>query len=100
MTREEAIARIRDALRRRSGRAWSVTGGSGTSYGWITISAQPRRLVNGCISDSDRAELSRLLGETVHNQGAQVPASHEHRREYCVRALTGHAATVAEPYWD
>lgn len=41
--RDDAIRRIRQALRRRSGKAWSVTGGRGTAWGWITITAPPRR---------------------------------------------------------
>ncbi len=35
MDRDEAIKRIRAALKRRSGKLWSVTGGRGTSWGWI-----------------------------------------------------------------
>jgi hypothetical protein len=46
MTRDDAISAIRTALRKRSGKAWSVKGGRGTSSGWITISSPPRRL--GC----------------------------------------------------
>src|SRR5919106_1076456 len=41
--RDEAIRQIRAALRRRSGRAWSVTGGRGTAWGWITITAPRAR---------------------------------------------------------
>lgn len=44
--RDTAIKAIRTALRRRSGKTWSVKGGRGTAYGWITISAPPKRL--GC----------------------------------------------------
>ena len=46
LDRDEAIARIRTALRRRSGVAWSVKGGRGTAWGWLRISAPPSRL--GC----------------------------------------------------
>lgn len=41
-SRADAIASIRRDLRRRTGRAWSVTGGTGTAYGWLTIDAPPR----------------------------------------------------------
>jgi hypothetical protein len=41
MDRNETIKTIRTALRRRSGKAWSVTGGRGTGWGWIT-SPHPR----------------------------------------------------------
>lgn len=43
MDRNEAIQRIKTALRRRSGKAWSVTGGRGTAWGWINIDAPPAR---------------------------------------------------------
>jgi hypothetical protein len=43
MDRDETIKRIRKALRARSGKDWSVTGGRGTAWGWITIDAPPRR---------------------------------------------------------
>ncbi len=40
--RNETIKRIRTALRRRGSIAWSVTGGRGTSWGWLRIDAPPR----------------------------------------------------------
>lgn len=43
MDRNEAIKRIRTALQKRSGKAWSVTGGRGTAWGWLTIDAPPAR---------------------------------------------------------
>jgi hypothetical protein len=43
MDRDEAIKRIKSALKRRSGKSWSVTGGRGTAWGWISISAPPKR---------------------------------------------------------
>ena len=46
MTRDETIKAIRNALRARSGKTWSVKGGHGTGWGWITISVPPKRL--GC----------------------------------------------------
>jgi hypothetical protein len=45
LTRDEAIRRIKAALKKRSGRAWSVTGGSGTAWGWITIQVPPKERV-------------------------------------------------------
>lgn len=41
--RDDAIKAIRAALKRRSGKAWSVTGGRGTGWGWIEITAPPKR---------------------------------------------------------
>jgi hypothetical protein len=43
MNRAEVIASIRENLRQRSGKAWSVTGGRGTGWGWLTIDAPPAR---------------------------------------------------------
>jgi hypothetical protein len=45
MDRDEAIKRIRTALKARSGKTWSVTGGRGTAWGWITVQAPPARRV-------------------------------------------------------
>jgi len=41
--RNETIKRIKTALEKRSGKKWSVTGGRGTAWGWITIDAPPAR---------------------------------------------------------
>jgi hypothetical protein len=43
LSRDATIKRIRAALKKRSGKSWSVTGGRGTAYGWIEIDAPPRR---------------------------------------------------------
>ena len=43
--RDEAIKRIRAALKRKTGKAWSVTGNRGTAWGWIDIQAPPKRRI-------------------------------------------------------
>lgn len=43
--RDDAIALIKHYLKKRSGKTWSVTGGRGTAWGWITIQAPPKRRV-------------------------------------------------------
>lgn len=43
MTRDETIKAIKAALKKRSGKDWSVTGGRGTAWGWIAITAPPKR---------------------------------------------------------
>lgn len=101
--RDVAIKAIRKALRRRSGKAWSVRGGRGTSWGWITISAPPARSGKwGEMSDDDAAELGQLLGlgRSAHVQGVSVPSSLEYRREYTARAEGREPDKIAEPYWD
>jgi len=102
MTRNETIGAIRSALRRRTGRAWSVTGGRGTAWGWIRIHATPARRVGyGYLSDEDRAELGRALGlEKAHQQGVSIPAGHDYRIEYVDRAEGRTPSRIGEPYWD
>lgn len=103
LDRDVAIKVIRNGLRERSGKPWSVTGGRGTAWGWITITAPPaRRLEFGYMTDDDRAELGRLLGldGPVHHQGEMVPAGSVYRDEYTQRATSGTTTVRATPYWD
>lgn len=99
--RDEAVREIRAALRRRSGKAWSVTTGRGTSWGWLTISAPPARRVRGLLTGEDAAELAQLLNleHGAHDQGVMVPASSAYREEYMDRA-NGRPFTAATSYWD
>ena len=100
--RDEAIRIIRRELKRRSGKPWSVTGGRGTAWGWITIQAPPKRRGDyGYMTDEDRAELAGLLGlDSVHHQGVSIAASREYRTEYVDRARGLTPARIATPYWD
>jgi hypothetical protein len=100
--RNATIAAIRDALRRRTGRPWSVTGGRGTAWGWIRISSPPARRVGyGYLSDEDSATLAAALGlERVHMQGENIPASYAYRAEYIDRAEGRAPSTFGAPYWD
>ena len=41
----EAVKRIRTALKRRTGTSWSVTRGKGTGYCWLKVAAPPSRRV-------------------------------------------------------
>ena len=100
--RDDAIRIIRKELKRRSGKTWSVKGGRGTAWGWITISAPPARLDKfGSMSEADRAELAQLLGkDSVHHQGESIAASREYRTEYVDRARGLAPVRIATPYWD
>ncbi len=101
--RDTTIKAIREALRARSDRAWSVRGGRGTSWGWITVVAPPARCdAYGSMSETDRVELGALLGlpDGAHHQGVLIPASSAHRREYLARAEGRTPAEIAQPYWD
>lgn len=101
MNRDESIKRIKEALRRRSGRAWSVTHDRGTASQWIDIKGMPKsRDEFGRMTEADAAELGALLGLPPSRDGYQVAASYEHRTEYVERAETGTASAIAAPYWD
>lgn len=107
--RNAVIARIKAALKARSGKTWSVTGGRGTAYGWITIDAPPARRTATRDSETggeyttkaDRSELAALLGlDSVHLQGVSIAASSDHYREYVDRAEGRTPRAIAQAYWD
>lgn len=127
MERNETINRIRTALKRRSGKQWSVIGGRGTAWGWIRIDAPParrtwgHRLKEGVVTNRpedyeeydsgepgrsmspiDRAELGTLLGfdKPAHHQGVSIAASNDYWQEYIDRAEGRTPAKIAQPYWD
>ena len=126
LDRATAIARIRAALKKRSGKAWSVTGRTGTALGWLKIDAPPARQTwrqretgakdergypiyedydsgepNGSMGPADRAELAALLGlATVHHQGELIPSGGDYYREYVDRAEGRKPAKVGTQYWD
>ena len=114
MSRNEAIATIKTALKRRSGKAWSVTGGRGTAWGWITIDVPPARrgyAFDGITPDHDsfahaslaeREELAQLLGlsSPVHAQGVKIPAGLDYYQEYSERAEGKPITRQGTQYWD
>ncbi len=99
-TRDETIKQIRQALKNRTGRTWSVTGGRGTSWGWINITAPPRRMDGWAMSAADQLTLSDALDKTVHHQGESIPASNAHYQEFIERAEGRPVTAIAEAYWD
>ena len=127
MDRNETIKIIKAALQKRSGKAWSVTGGKGTAYGWIRIQSPPKRQTVKCrlksdavldrpedyedydsgqpggyMTPEDRVELGRLLSldGPVHRQGQLIGASNDYYNEYIARATGQAPAKIARPYWD
>lgn len=99
--RNEAIAKIKTALQKRSGKQWSVTGGKGTAWGWIHVSAPPKRLVSYMMTEADAKELAKLLGkERVSHQYEGIPAGGDYRTEYVDRAEGREPRTHGVQYWD
>lgn len=88
LDREEAIKRIRQGLKQRSKKEWSVRGKTGASYGYFTISSPPKRLgPDGLMTSEERAELSKLLGGVgVHPQGKTVSPDPGFYEEFVDRA--------------
>lgn len=98
--RNSTIAALRKALKERTGKVWSVTGGRGTAWGWITVDAPPRRHVDGYLSEAERAELAAVFGEGVSHQGVSIPASSDYRLMYLEKAAGLPVSKGASPYWD
>jgi hypothetical protein len=96
LSRDEAAKLIRAGLRRRTGKAWSVTVGRGTTWGWITVLPLPRRQTDwhgdpkvggGMMSEAEAAELAAALDlPAVHSQGLSIPAGSDYYLEYVDRA--------------
>lgn len=122
--RDGTIAAIRAALKKRTGKLWSVSGGRGTAYGWLTISAPPARrtwdyVETGVDSSGryqyraedvgipfrlmgpeDRAELERILGVSVARDGISIPSGSDYYAEFIDRAEGRTPSVVGRPYWD
>lgn len=61
-SRDTFIKAVKKALQTRSGKTWSVTGGRGTAYGWVTISVPPKRLGCARFHDADRDRICAACG--------------------------------------
>ena len=101
--RDDVIAAIRAGLKARSAKSWSVSGGRGPAWGWLTIrSPKARTTDHGYMSDAERTELANLLGlsNPVHPQGVHISDGRNAYREYLERSA-GLVPTVHEEiYWD
>lgn len=104
MDRNETIKTIRKALHARSGKAWSVRGGTGTAWGWITIISPPARSADkwGSMTEDEAKELGALLGfsRPVHHQGQSIASSNAHYQEYIDRAEGRTPTAFGTQYWD
>lgn len=127
LTRNEVIAKIKADLKARTGMAWSVKGGRGTAYGWITICAPAKRCTlhsqlkagatstwpedyelvdngqpDGYMTDADLATLRTALGEgaSVDRSGVSIPSSNAYYQEFLDRAAGRQPSVIGTPYWD
>lgn len=123
MDRDTTIAAIKAGLRARTGKEWSVTGGRGTDWGWIRISAPPRRRLDSqgrgvgeldgrggvvdsenvyYMSSTDCTELGEALGlgRPSHVQGESIPAASDYYQEYIDRAEGRAPTKLGQRYWD
>jgi hypothetical protein len=103
LDRNEAIRSIRRGLKARGGN-YSVTGGRGTVWGWITIDLLPSIKTATPVDDwcGLYGELAVMLGfdRSRGYTSFSVAASNEYYREYIDRAEGRPPAKIAEPYWD
>lgn len=94
---------LRQLLRERTGRDWSVTRGRGTAYSWVRITAPKKRLVQyGYLSVEDQIILSSVFGTPVGHQGESVRTERGVRGWYILKALGANTDgwDVAPPSWD
>jgi hypothetical protein len=103
MKRDEAIKEIKEALKARSGFAWSVSGGRGTGWGSITIRARKPRAANeyGYLTEEDAALLGELLGlGRVSRQGVLILPNNNYYEEYVSRARGEKPRAYGYMDWD
>ena len=83
--RDDAIKRIRKALKKKTGKSWSVTGGRGTAWGWVTVSAPPlRRVWHNQIKPFDPSMPGSCWRETIE----EIPiAKDDPKRAYGYTSL-------------
>lgn len=110
--RDATIQAIRAALKRRSGKDWSVKGGRGSDWGWLRITAPLRRRVRihgdpfpeetAQVTLEDRTELAELLGFPGETDSPyrRVPDTPDYYREFIDRA-EGRVPSVCGVWiWD
>jgi hypothetical protein len=99
--RNEAIAQIKAAFKAR-GLRYSVTGGRGTAWGWITIDLLPSvyKMLDEAGRKAAYVKLGADLGKEKGYTSESIPASSDYYREYVDRANGRTPSVIGVPYWD
>ena len=99
--RNEAIVAIKAAFKAR-GLRYSVTGGRGTAWGWITIDLLPA-VYKSLNEEERRAAYQKLATDLGKDKGwtsESIPASSDYYNEYIDRAKGFTPRVTGTPYWD
>jgi hypothetical protein len=100
--RNSTIAAIKASLKARN-MNFSVTGGRGTTWGWITIDLMPATY-KAFANDPDAIRAaSRTMRGYFGLEGSQyinIPAGNDYYREYMDRAAGRTPIKLGKPYWD
>jgi hypothetical protein len=101
LSRDTVIKGLRAALKARTGLTWSVTGGRGTAWGWIRVSAPPKRMEGYLMSQEDQEILSGAmdLGTYSLRQGYSIADQSDARLDVLQRA-NGLAPSGWTRGWD
>ena len=94
---------LRSILKKRTGRTWSVKGGTGTAWSWLDICAPPARLVDGYrMTPDDESLLAAVLGESHIGQHYQIPPTGGYRAHVMARCVGLDASQIRrqEHGWD
>jgi hypothetical protein len=90
---------LRNVLKRRTGRLWSVKVGQGTGYSWVSINSPPARQENYGMSADDESLLAATLNESMGGY-VSIPPTPGYRLSYILRAAgLPDSATLAEHSW-
>ena len=100
--RNNTIQAIKAALKAR-GLKYSVTGGRGTAWGWITVDLMPAVFKTAAEEEIKAAYRKLAVDLKLTNNGytsESIPAGGDYYTEYIQRAKGETPTTTGTPYWD
>lgn len=98
--RSEVTKMIKGFLKARTGRDWSVTGGTGTAWGWLRITAPKGRKVDFRATMEDQILLGLAMGCDWPQEAFSVASSDGHWLAALQRAAGLEVTGSEVPYWD